>query len=601
MIDHNRIRNFSIIAHIDHGKSTLADRIMEQTETVNEREREDQLLDSMSVEKAHGVTVKSRTVRNRYLADDGLSYEFNFIDTPGHVDFSYEVSKSLAASEGAILLVDATQGVQAQTVANFRLAKANGLSIIPVINKVDSPNADAEQVERQIHALDPMLAEEDVLRISAKTGQGVHDVLEAIVSRVPAPTGSTKEPLKALVFDSLYDSYKGVIAYVRLVEGEMEPGQSLRLMASGATFKGDELGIFTPSMQPIDSLHAGDVGYVVTGLKDPSQVRIGDTLTSQSRPTGEALPGYAPAEPMVFAGIFPKNGDSKELKAAMDKLVLNDSSLSCQPEASDVLGFGFRCGFLGLFHLQIIKERLRDEFGIEVLTTAPNVTYKVHLRGRKGGKVITIDKATDFPDYGDIDFVEEPFAKVDISMPGDVLGDVMQLAEQSKGELIDLGDDDQLVVATYKMPLSQIIYDFFNKLKSVSHGYATMNSEIMDYEPADVVKIEVDINYARVDALSFVVHREDAPRMAQDLVHKLKYTVPRRLYPMPAQAMVEGRALGRVDIPPLRKNAAVNGTSYSVSKKQALLRRQSANKRAAAHSDIELPQSVFNAILELNE
>ncbi|BDR53219.1 elongation factor 4 2 [Bombiscardovia nodaiensis] len=601
MTQQQYIRNFSIIAHIDHGKSTLADRIMEMTETVDERERTDQLLDSMSVERAHGVTVKSRTVRNYYTADDGHRYELNFIDTPGHVDFSYEVSKSLAASEGAILLVDAAQGVQAQTVANFRLAKANGLTVLPVLNKIDSPNADPDRVERQVRALDPSMETAKIMRISAKTGEGVSEVLAAIIRQIPAPQGSRDQPLKALVFDSQYDTYKGVIAYLRLFDGHLETGRTLRLMANSTNFVSDEIGTFAPSMQACEQLEAGDVGYVVTGLKDPTQVRVGDTLTLDSQPTQRALPGYAPAQPMVYAGIFPKSGDSKELAAAMAKLVLNDSSLTCESEQSDVLGSGFRCGFLGAFHLQIIRERLHDEFGIDVLTTAPNVPYRVHLRGAKAGQVVEVDRPTTFPDYSEIDYVEEPFARVDISMPGSALNDVMKLAEQSKGTLVDLGDDDQLLLASYHMPVSEIAYDFFNKLKSVSHGYATMNVTMEDFEPADVVKVEIYINYARVDALSFVLHREDAPRVAQELVHKLKYAVPRRLYPMPTQAVVEGRALARVDIPPLRKNAAVNGEKRSTSKKQALLRRQSANKRAAAQSDIELPQSVFNAILEAEE
>lgn len=592
------IRNFSIIAHIDHGKSTLADRIMEQTDTVSDRESQDQLLDDMEVEKNHGVTVKSRTVRNVYHSDNGQDYEFNFIDTPGHVDFNYEVAKSLAASDGAILLVDATQGVQAQTVANFRLAQEAGLSILPVINKIDSPNAQIESTEEQIRSLSDDLTDAEILQISAKTGLGVHDVLEAIISQLPAPTGEINANLKALVFDSVYDNFKGVIAYVRIVEGQLNSDSTLRLMANDRTFSKAEIGILTPNRVPTKTMKAGDVGYVITGIKDPKEVRVGDTLTNDDAPAEMALPGYEESSPMVFAGVFPVD-DYPGLKDAIYKLSLNDSSLQITPETSDALGAGFRCGFLGVFHLQIIQERLLDEFGVKVLTTAPNVTYHVHLKN--DDQVQVLDNPVRIPDFSEIEYIEEPMYRVQIDTPEEMISDVMKLAEKYKGEFMDMDNRGNIAELIYKMPLSEIAYHFFNQLKSVSHGYASMTTSYLDYEMGDIVKVEVMINYEKVDALTFVAHRIDATNMAQQLVEKLKYTVPKRLNPMPAQVVVEGKVLARVDIPPLRKNAAVNGKKYSVSKKQALLRKQQSNKKNAAHSDIQLPQEVFNTILNLDE
>ncbi|WP_367365954.1 translation elongation factor 4 [Pediococcus parvulus] len=592
------IRNFSIIAHIDHGKSTLADRIMEQTHTVSERDKKAQLLDDMAVEQAHGITVKSRTVRNHYEADDGQTYEYNFIDTPGHVDFSYEVSKSLAASDGAILLVDATQGVQAQTVANLRLAKQNHLVIIPVINKVDSDAADVPRTQAQIQKLDPAFENLDMLKISAKTGMGVHEVLEAIRTTIPAPTGDKKAPLKALVFDYMYDAFKGIIAYVRLVDGTLKPDDSLVLMAEQTHISANALGYFAPNMTPVNELNAGDVGYVVTGLKDPQLVRVGDTMTSATKPTSQPLAGYEPAKSMVFAGFYPRDNNYSELKSAIEKLALNDSSFHYSLENSEALGAGFRCGFLGMLHLQIIRERLKDEYGLEVLTTAPNVTYHVYLKGQT--EPMIVNNPTNFPEFSKIEYVEEPFIKAEITTPNNLLSEVMKLAEKHKSTLLDMDNQADLIVLTYKMPTSEVAYEFFNQLKSVSHGYATLDTTYLDYEIADLVKVEVDINYATVDALSFVVHRQDAPNLTQELVKKLKVAVPRRLYPTPVQAVVEGKAVARVDIPPLRKNAAVSGGKKSISKKQALLRRQGINKRQSAKNSIELPQEVFNAILELD-
>ena len=597
------IRNFAIIAHIDHGKSTLADRIMEQTDTVSKRQLSDQLLDSMEVEQAHGVTVKSRSVRNFYQADNGQEYEYNLIDTPGHVDFSYEVSKSLAASDGAILLVDATQGVQAQTVANLRLALKHNLTIIPVINKIDNAAADVAATEAQIRALRPEFADVAILKISAKTGENVHQVLEAIYQKIPAPQGNPDEPLKALLFDSQYDSYQGIIADVRLIDGQLQSQQKLQLMQGGSIFNAQAIGIFTPNMQPVKELNAGEVGYIVTGIKDVASVQVGDTLTAADNPTKNAIPHFKPAQSMVYAGLYPKGKTSYEaLKQAISKLALNDSAFHYTPEQSEALDAGFRCGFLGIFHLQIIQERLRDEYHVEVLTTAPNATYHVYLKQPEPKQeYVTITNPAKFPDFSEIDYVTESYVKAVITTPNDYLGAVMKLCDQHFGEMVNLDNQQDLVTLTYKLPVSEIAYDFFNSLKSITHGFATLDTEFLDYELVDVVKIQIQINYAAVDALDIIVPRQKADLIAHKLVKKLKYTVPRRLYPMPVQAMVENKSIARVDVPPLRKNAAVNGEKRSISKKQQLLRRQSLNKRQAVKSDIKLPQSVFDAILNINE
>ena len=597
------IRNFAIIAHIDHGKSTLADRIMEQTDTVSKRQLSDQLLDSMEVEQAHGVTVKSRSVRNFYQADNGQEYEYNLIDTPGHVDFSYEVSKSLAASDGAILLVDATQGIQAQTVANLRLALKHNLTIIPVINKIDNAAADVAATEAQIRALRPEFADVAILKISAKTGENVHQVLEAIYQKIPAPQGKPAAPLKALLFDSQYDSYQGIIADVRLIDGTLKSQQKLELMQGGSTFNAQAVGIFTPDMKPVKELNAGEVGYLVTGIKDVASVQVGDTLTAAENPTKNAIPHFKPAQSMVYAGFYPKGDTSYEaLKQAISKLALNDSAFHYTPEQSEALDAGFRCGFLGIFHLQIIQERLRDEYHVEVLTTAPNATYHVYLKQpQPKQEYLTITNPAKFPDFSEIDYVTESYVKAVITTPNEYLGAVMKLCDQHFGEMVDLDNQQDLVTLTYKLPVSEIAYDFFNSLKSITHGFATLDTEFLDYELVDVVKIQIQINYAAVDALDIIVPRQKADLIAHKLVKKLKYTVPRRLYPMPVQAMVENKSIARVDVPPLRKNAAVNGEKRSISKKQQLLRRQSLNKRQAVKSDIKLPQSVFDAILNINE
>lgn len=595
-MDSNNIRNFSIIAHIDHGKSTLADQIMTLTHTVDQRSAKPQLLDNMAVEQQHGVTVKAQTVTNFFIAKDNQRYALNLIDTPGHVDFSYEVSKSLAATEGVILLVDATQGVQAQTVANFNLAKAQNIKILPVINKIDSLNADVAMVKQQILELDVDFSDSDILEVSAKHGTGVENLVEEIIQRIPMPKlDHSVSGLKALVFDLSYDNYQGIIAHVRLFSGELRANQKLHLMHADKKFESKTIGIFNPNMVEKDALHAGEVGFVVTGIKETDQIRVGDTITTQSSGVLEPLRGYEAAHPVVYAGIFPKD-EFLTMKSALFKIALNDSSLSIEEDYSDALGPGFRVGFLGNFHLQIIRERLKSEYDLEVITTSPNVTYKVHL---KNAQLLAINNPINFPDFSDIDYVEEPVVTVQITTLPETVNQVINLSEKYKGILTDLNNLSNLVQLTYDMPLSEIAYHFFNALKSETHGYATLSMGKIVYQPADIVKITFDINYSRVPQLTYLTHRIDANNEAQALVHKLKYTVPRQLYPMPAQAIIEGHVIARVDIPSIRKNAAVSGDKKSISKQQALLRRQSLNKRKSKQLTFELPQSVFDIFLEI--
>ncbi|EHS57712.1 translation elongation factor 4 [Paenibacillus kribbensis] len=594
---HNYIRNFSIIAHIDHGKSTLADRIMEMTQTVSKRDLKDQMLDSMDVEREHGITVKSRTVRVFYQARNGQEYKYNLLDTPGHVDFSYEVSKSLAASEGVILLVDATQGVQAQTIANYQIAKENHLVIIPVINKMDSPNANMDQTRQQIiESMD--FNEQDILYISAKTGQGVADVLERIQAVISPPAGSVEKPLKALVFDLHYDPYKGVIAYIRLFEGSLDKEKTLVFMATQAGFEPIEIGVFSPHMQSTGSLSAGEVGYIVTGLKEVQRVKLGDTLTSSADPVQEPLPGYKESKSTVFAGFYPSDDRYKDFENAIHRLALNDSSFRYEEEQSDLLGKGFRCGFLGMLHLQIIRERLEKEYGVTVLTTAPNVSYHVIM---KNGKELWVNNPVNYPPFVQVERVEEPFSEVTITLPEEYIGDMMKLVTSRKGIFYDLSYQSNQAILKYEMPASEIAYDFFDQLKSISRGYATMDVKYKEYRTADLVKAEILVNYLQIDALAFILHREDVYRTASELVLKLKHKIPRKLYPMPVQVLVEGKVIAREDVPPLRKNAAVSGEKKSISKKQALLRRQNMNKRKMESSDIRLPQEVFNTILEMGK
>nr|WP_276521726.1 translation elongation factor 4 [Weissella diestrammenae] len=584
------IRNFAIIAHIDHGKSTLADRIMEMTSTVSNRESSAQQLDDLAVEKAHGVTIKSRAVRNYYKDDKDQEYQYNLIDTPGHVDFNYEVSRSLSATDGVLLVVDATKGVQAQTVANFRLAKEANLTIIPIINKIDNQMADVEKTSEEILALDSNFEASEILKISAKSGLGVDDVLLAIRDRIPAPIGDPNASLKALVFDSKFDPYKGVIVQVRIFDGTLNAQSELLFMANQVTTTNKEIGIFTPQMTNLKALSAGDVGYIVTGIKDANTVRIGDTVTLAKVPIQDTLPGYQQVEPMVYAGLFPKNTEYKDLKNAIEKLALNDAAFQYEPEQSEALGMGFRGGFLGIFHLQIIRERLLEEFALEVLTTMPNSTFRISLKNH--ANPIYVENPIRFPYWADIERVEEPFVHAKMTLPNDMLNDIMRLAEGRRGTLEDLDTLGSMLVVTYRMPISEIAYDFFNELKSASHGFATLSTEIAGYDDSDLVKMEIAIDYGNVDALTMIIHRHKVDRIAQDTVNKLRDLVPRKLQAMPVQAIVEGRVVARENIPPLRKVAA-KGTT--VSKKQQQLRRS-----GQAKSNIELPQAVFDAILDMN-
>lgn len=597
MMKQANIRNFSIVAHIDHGKSTLSDQIMKMTDTFSFRGNEEQVLDDMKVEQDHGVTVRSRTVRNIYRANDGQEYELNLIDTPGHVDFNYEVEKSVSASDGVILLVDATKGVQAQTVANYRIAKNNNLVIIPVINKVDNQSAQVDMCEQQLYELDESFLEHDIIHISAKTGLNVDQVLEAIVNRIPSPEGDETKPLKAMIFDSHYDSYQGVVAYVKVIDGVIKANDKLMSMNQKLKFETPEVGIFSPQLLPLKELKSGDIGYVITGIKDPADVRVGDTITSQSRQTKQAVAGYQPAHSVVFAGIYPKDADFDDLKVAMEKLKLNDSSIEFVEHVSNSLGPGYRCGFLGMFHLQIVRERLINEFGMSVIITSPNVNYRYTTKN--DATVKTINNPSDLPDFSVLKTIEEPFNKVVIETPSETVNDVMTLLSKSRGVLLDMDNTDRLVKMTYSVPLAEIAFNFFNQLKSITHGFATYDSQFMEYVESDIVKITIDVNYAPVDELTFIVHRLSAEKLSQEIVHKLKYVIPRNLYPMPVQGYIEGRVVARVDVPPLRKNAAVSGDKKSVSKKQALLRRQSLNKRKSASEAIQLPQSVFDAILNI--
>lgn len=584
------IRNFAIVAHIDHGKSTLADRIMEMTSTISEREAEDQLLDDLSVEKAHGVTVKSRTVRNYFIDDHGDEYQYNLIDTPGHVDFNYEVSRSLSATDGVLLLVDATKGVQAQTVANYRLAKEANLVIIPIVNKIDTAAAEVEATINQLGDLDDAFTPENIIKISAKSGLNVEAVLTAIRDRIPAPAGDENAALQALVFDSKFDPYKGIIVQARLVQGTLNNNDQVLFMANEIKSGIKEMGVFAPLMTPVKQLRAGDVGFIVTGIKDPEAVKVGDTITLAKQPVAAALPGYQDVEPMVYAGLYPRGSEFKDLKVGIEKLALNDAAFQYEPEQSEALGMGFRGGFLGIFHLQIIRERLKEEFGLDVLTTMPNSTYRVTVKNED--EPIYVENPTQFPDYGQIVLVEEPYMLAKMTMPNDMLNDVMRLAEGRRGELVDLETIGAMLLVTYRMPISEIAYDFFNELKSVSHGFATLSTTFDQYQPSDLVRIDVAIDYAKIDALTFVVHRLKANRMGIELVDKLKDLIPRKLQAMPVQAIVEGRAIARADVPPLRK-AQASGTK--VSKKQQQMRRQGVKK-----SDIELPQAVFDAVLQMN-
>ena len=593
------IRNFCIIAHIDHGKSTLADRILEQTETVAHREMEEQILDNMDLERERGITIKARAVRLRYKADDGETYVFNLIDTPGHVDFNYEVSRSLNACEGAILVVDATQGIEAQTLANVYLALDNDLEIIPVINKIDLPSADPERVKHEIEDVIGIDASEAVLT-SAKTGIGIEDVLEAIVAKIPAPKGDAQKPLKALVFDSKFDAYKGVVLYFRVIDGRVRKGMKIRMMATGAEFEVTEVGVFKPNPVIVDELDAGQVGFLAAAIKNVKDARVGDTITDANNPADEALPGYRKATPMVYCGLYPvENSDYDNLRDALEKLQLNDASLVFEPETSVALGFGFRCGFLGLLHMDVIKERLEREYNLALITTAPNVIYEVF---RTNGDVELVDNPSNFPDPTVIDHVEEPYVNATIIVPKDYVGAVMELSQEKRGEYENMTYlDETRVMIHYALPLSEIIFDYFDRLKSATRGYASLDYELAGYRASDLVKVDILLNGDPVDALSAIVHREKATVRGRQLVEKLRSLIPRQMFEIPVQAAIGNKIIARENVRALRKDVLAKCYGGDISRKRKLLEKQKeGKKRMKQVGSVELPQEAFMAILKMD-
>jgi GTP-binding protein LepA len=596
--DLRRIRNFSIIAHIDHGKSTLADRLLETTRTVERREMMDQVLDSMDLEREKGITIKARAVRMLYDAKDGETYELNLIDTPGHVDFSYEVSRSLNACEGALLVVDAAQGIEAQTMANVYLALEQNLAIVAVINKIDLPNADPEKVAAEVGRFIGLLDDEMVFA-SAKTGIGIDGILEAVVQKMPPPTGDTAGPTRALIFDSHYDAYKGVIAYVKVVDGKIGGDDRIRLMAQGKEADLLEVGYFGPAMTPVATLGTGEVGYVATGLKSVKDVEVGDTITIAARPATEALPGYRPAKPMVFAGLYPSVSDDYTLlRDALERLHLNDASLTFEPESSLALGFGFRCGFLGLLHMEIIQERLEREYDLDLLATAPSVEYEVVLHG---DKTIEIDNPADMPNPGEIVEIREPWMEISVIVPSRYIGSVMELVTGRRGlykEMVYL--DEDRVHLKFDMPLGELIVDFYDQLKSRTQGYASLDYQFKEMQPSDLVKLDVLVNAAPVDALSLITHRDDAYSRGRELVSTLRGLIPRQMFDVPVQASIGSRVIARETIRAMRKNVLAKCYGGDVSRKRKLLEKQKEGKaRMKVVGNVEIPQEAFMAVLSL--
>jgi GTP-binding protein LepA len=596
----SHIRNFSIIAHIDHGKSTLSDRILEQTGTVAARDMKAQLLDTMDIERERGITIKSQAVRVMYTADDGEVYQFNLIDTPGHVDFTYEVSRSLAACEGAVLVVDATQGVEAQTVANAMLAMNANLEIVPLINKIDLPAAEPDRVREEIE--DGLaIPADDAILASGKTGVGIHDLLEAVVYNVPAPVGDATAPLRALIFDSYFDAYRGVVALVRVIDGELKTGARIRMMATGATAIVEEVGSRTPTEVPSPTSGVGEVGYLVTGLKDVSHVKVGDTITNAEGGVDTPLPGYREAKPMVYTGLFPIDGDQYEsLKEALEKLALNDPALAWEPETSQALGFGFRVGFLGLLHMEVIKERLEREFGLDLLATAPSVEYRVYMRG---GEVLSIRSPQEMPDAGTYDRIEEPYLKAKILIPPDYIGAVMDLAVARRGTFVTMNYlSETTVEMLWEIPLSELIMDFFDKLKSNTKGYASLDYEFEGYKPSELVKLDILLSGKPIDALSFIVHKSKAYDRGRVLTEKLKEIIPRQLFEVPIQAAIGGRVLARETVKAKRKDVLAKCYGGDISRKRKLLEKQKAGKkRMKAIGNVEVPQEAFMAILKVDD
>jgi GTP-binding protein LepA len=595
-----KIRNFSIIAHIDHGKSTLADRILEYTGALSQREMQEQVLDQMDLERERGITIKLQAVRLQYRADDGEMYILNLIDTPGHVDFTYEVSRSLAACEGALLVVDAAQGIEAQTLANVYLALDNNLEIVPVINKIDLPSAEPERVKQEIEDVIGLDCSNAVLA-SAKAGIGIKEILEQVVHNVPAPTGDPEQPLKALIFDSHYDPYKGVIVYVRVVDGSIRSGSKIKFMATGAVFEVIEVGAFMPRMGIVDELQVGDVGFIVAGIKNVKDTRVGDTVTDARNPATEPLPGYRKINPMVYCGLYPiESTEYNDLRDALEKLVLNDASLKFEPESSTALGFGFRCGFLGLLHMEIIQERIEREFNIALITTAPSVVFKVTLTN---GDVLTIDNPSNYPEVGKIDYVEEPYVKAGIIVPKDYVGVVMELCQNKRGDFVNMEYlDANRVTLTYEMPLSEIVYDFFDQLKSSTRGYASFDYEMSGYKQSNLVKMEILLNSEQVDALSIIVHRDRAYARGKAICEKLKEIIPQQMFEVPIQAAIGQKIISRETIKAMRKNVLAKCYGGDISRKRKLLEKQKeGKKRMKQVGSVEVPQEAFMAVLKIDE
>ncbi|WP_017414433.1 translation elongation factor 4 [Clostridium tunisiense] len=593
------IRNFSIVAHIDHGKSTLADRLLEKTGTLTEREMEAQILDNMELEKERGITIKAQAARLVYKRNNGEEYILNLIDTPGHVDFNYEVSRSLAACEGAILVVDATQGIQAQTLANCYLALDHDLEIAPVINKVDLPSARPEEVKKEIEDVIGIEAEDAPL-ISAKTGLNIGDVLESVVKKIPAPTGDEEAPLKALIFDSYYDSYKGVVTYIRVFDGVVRPGTKIKLMASNKVYDVTEVGVFTPSPLPIGELRAGDVGYLSASIKNVKDARAGDTITEANRPAEQALEGYRPAIPMVFSGIYPVDGAKYEaLKEALEKLQLNDAALAFEPETSIALGFGFRCGFLGLLHMEIIQERIEREFNLDIITTAPSVIYKVM---KTDGELLEITNPTNLPEPTEITHMEEPLVKASIIAPSEYVGAVMELCQEKRGIFIDMQYlEETRVVINYDMPLNEIVYDFFDALKSRTRGYASFDYDLKGYKETKLVKLDILLNGDVVDALSMIVPSERAYHRGRVMVEKLKEIIPRQMFEIPIQAAVGSKIIARETVKAMRKDVLAKCYGGDISRKKKLLEKQKeGKKRMRQVGSVEVPQEAFMAVLKVD-
>ena len=598
MKDQKYIRNFSIIAHIDHGKSTLADRLIEMTGVLSKREMSEQVLDNMDIEKERGITIKSQAIRMKYNAKDGHTYELNLIDTPGHVDFNYEVSRSLAACEGAILVVDSTQGVEAQTLANVYLALDNNLEIVPVINKIDLPSARPDEVKNEIENIIGIPAE-DAPCISAKTGLNVEEVLERIVTDIPAPSGDGEAPLKALIFDSIYNDYKGALAYVRIKDGTVKVGDEIRLMSTNKHFTVTEVGYFEPGKyEPANELSAGEVGYIAASIKSLSDIRVGDTITNNENPANEPLPGYKKVNPMVYCGLYPMDGsDYENLKVALEKLQLNDAALEYEPETSTALGSGFRCGFLGLLHLEIIEERLDREFDLSLITTAPSVIYKVY---KTDGEVVEIYNPSDLPPQTQINKIEEPYVDASIMVPKDFVGNVMTLCQDRRGIYVDMQYlDENRVTLKYELPLNEIIYDFFDSLKSRTKGYASLDYYLKEYKESDLVKLDIYVNNEKIDALSFIVHKSNAYNKGRTLVERLKQEIPRQLFAIPIQAAIGGQIIVRETISALRKDVLAKCYGGDITRKKKLLEKQKrGKKRMREFGNVEIPQEAFLNVLK---